>query len=144
MSDCLRLNKSKIMRKTFLLMGMLVLIGMAAQAQRAQGGQRGQRMSPEEAAKTQAETFQEKFGLSDDQYKKTYEVLLASGKERNEKLQEMRASGNREGMREMITELQAASDKKLKAIFNETQWTSYETWKKEMAAQRGARRGGGN
>ncbi|MBO3697153.1 hypothetical protein [Roseivirga sp. E12] len=131
------------MRKTFLLMSMLLFIGMAAQAQRG-GGQRGQRMSPEEAAKTQAETFQEKFGLSDDQYKKTYDVLLATGKARNEKLQEMRASGDRAGMRDVITKFQEENDKKLKAIFNEKQWASYEEYKKEIAAQRGGRRGGGN
>lgn len=132
------------MRKTFLLMSMLLFIGMAAQAQRAQGGQRGERATPEEAAKQQAETLQEKLGLSDDQYKKTYDVLLASGKERTEKLQEMRASGNREGMQDMMAKIQEGSDKKLKAIFSETQWASYEVWKKEQASQRGARRGGGN
>ncbi|WP_139135194.1 hypothetical protein [Roseivirga sp. 4D4] len=131
------------MRKTFLLMSMLLFIGMAAQAQRG-GGQRGQRMSPEEAAKAQAENFQEQFGLSDDQYKKTYDVLLATGKARTEKLQEMRASGDRTGMRDVITKFQEESDKKLKAIFNEKQWASYEKWKEERAAQRGARRGGGN
>ncbi|OEK04522.1 hypothetical protein BFP71_13725 [Roseivirga misakiensis] len=125
---------------------MLLFVGLAAHAQRGQGGQRGQRgqrLDPEEAAKTQAENFQEQFGLSDEQYKKTYDVLLATNKERNEKLQEMRSSGSFEGMREAIAEFQEKADKQLKEIFNETQWTAYEKWKEERASQRGGRRGGG-
>ncbi|MFY0594592.1 hypothetical protein [Roseivirga sp.] len=134
------------MRKTLLFMSMLLFVGLAAHAQRGgQGGQRGQRgerVSPEEAAKTLAENFQEQFGLSDEQYKKTYDVLLTTNKERTEKLQEMRESGERAGMREVITEFQEKSDKQLKEIFNETQWTAYEKWKAERESQRGGRGGG--
>jgi len=126
-------------------MSLMLFVGLAAQAQRGQGGQggqRGQQATPEAAAKTQAEALQEKLGLSDDQYTKTYDVLLASGKERTEKLAEMRASGDRAGMREMTTKLQEESDKKLKEIFSETQWVGYEKWKAERASQRGGRGGG--
>lgn len=130
------------MRKTLLLFSMLLFVGFAAQAQRGQGGQRGQRLSPEKTAEAQAERFQEEFGLSDEQYKKTYDVLLNTAKTRNEKLQEMRASGDRSSMRSVITELQEESDKKLKDIFTEVQWTAYEKWKEKNAGQRG-RRGGG-
>ncbi len=122
-----------------------MLIVCSAQAQRGgQRGQRGQRMDPEKMAQTQAERFQEEFGLSDEQYKKTYEVLLSSAKARNEKLQELRASGDRTGMRSAIEEIQEENDKKLKEIFSKSQWEAYEKWKKENVRQRGGRRGGGN
>lgn len=131
------------MRKTFILMSMLLLIGMAAQAQRAQGGQRAARLSPEEASKTQAETFQEELGLSDEQYKKTYDVLLASAKTSAEKMTEMRSGGSfdRESFQKMTAELQVDKDKKLKEIFSATQWTGYEAWKKANPPRAG--RGGG-
>lgn len=132
------------MRKTFILMSMLLFIGMAAQAQRGgQGGQRGQRETPEEAAKKQAETFQEELGLSDEQYKKTYDVLLASAKTSAEKMTAMRSGGSfdREALQKMNTELQADKDEKLKEIFSATQWTGYEKWKKANPPRTG--RGGG-
>lgn len=132
------------MRKTFILMSMMLFVGLAAQAQRGgQGGQRGQRLSPEETSKAQAETFQEELGLSDEQYKKTYDVLLASAKTSAEKMTEMRSGGSfdREAFQKMRTDLQADKDKKLKEIFSETQWAGYEKWKKANPPRVG--RGGG-
>ena len=122
---------------------MMLFVGLAAQAQRGQGGQRGQRLSPEESSKKQAETFQEELGLSDDQYKKTYDVLLASAKANAEKMQEMRSGGSfdREAFQKMILEAQTDKDKKLKEIFSATQWAGYEKWKKANPP-RGAGRGG--
>lgn len=131
------------MRKTFILMSMMLFVGLAAQAQRGQGGQRAARLSPEEASKQQAETFQEELGLSDDQYKKTYDVLLAAAKSNAEKMTEMRASGSfdRETFQKMALEAQADKDKKLKEIFSATQWAGYEKWKKANPPRVG--RGGG-
>ncbi len=131
------------MRKTFILMSMLLFVGLAAQAQRGQGGQRAARLSPEEASKKQAETFQEELGLSDEQYKKTYDVLLAAAKSNAEKMTEMRSSGSfdREAFQKMALEAQADKDKKLKEIFSATQWAGYEKWKKANPPRTG--RGGG-
>ena len=98
------------MRKTFILFSMLMLVAFVAQAQRAGQGQR-QRMSPEEQATAQAERFQEEFGLSDDQYEKTYEVLLASAESRKEKMQEAMEARSREGMREAFEEIQLETEK---------------------------------
>lgn len=129
------------MRKTFILFSMLMLVAFAAQAQRGGGQGQRQRLSPKEQATAQAETFQEELGLSDEQYEKTYAVLLASAETRQEKMQEAMSSGNRGGIREAFEEMQKDTDAKLKKIFSETQWTKYEEWK-ENRAQRG-RRGGG-
>ena len=127
------------MRKTFILFSMLMLVAFAAQAQRGGQGLR-QRMSPEDQATAQAERFQEEFGLSDEQYSKTYDVLLASAEIRREKMQEAIQNRSREGVREALEEIQEEMDKELKKIFTETQWTKYEEWK-ENRPQRG-RRGG--
>ncbi len=142
-------SKFQPMRKLSLMLSMLLVVGlMAAHAQGGgqRGGQRGQggqRMEPEAMAKQRAETFQEQFGLSDDQHKKTYDVLLANAKESREKLASLMQSRDREGMRTAMEKSQEELDKKLKEIFSAEQWTKYEAWKKENTpAQR--RRGGGN
>ena len=125
---------------------MLLVIGlMAAQAQGGgqRGGQRGERMEPEAMAKQRADLWQEKFGLSDDQHKKTYEVLLASQKEMREKMASLMGSGDREGMRTTMEKSQEETDKKLKEIFSAEQWTKYEAWKKENPPMQ-RRRGGRN
>lgn len=134
------------MRKTFILMSMMLFVGLAAQAQRGQGGQggqRGERLSAEETSKKEAETFQEELGLSDEQYKKTYDVLLASAKVSAEKMTEMRSGGSfdREAFQKLAVQAQADKDKKLKEIFSATQWTGYEKWKKANPPRTG--RGGG-
>jgi len=130
------------------MLGMLLAIGlMAAQAQgggqRGQGGQGGQRMEPEAMAKQRAELFQEKFGLSQDQYTKTYDVLLANQKELRDKMSSMMGAGDREGMRAAVEKGQEDLDKKLKEIFSADQFTKYEAWKKENPPMQ-RRRGGGN
>lgn len=125
---------------------MLLMVGlMTAEAQRGQGQGRGERPDPKVRAQTTADTWQEEFGLSDEQHTKVYDLLIETGEKQQEKMQELRASGSREGIREAITEIQTEQDKKLKDILNETQWVSYEKWKKENAEKRGGRgrRGGG-
>ena len=116
-----------------------MLVAFAAQAQRGGQGQK-QRLSPEEQATAQTERFQEKFGVSDEQYEKTYDVLLASAESRKEKMQEAMEAKSREGMREAFEEIQEETEKGLKKIFTDAQWTKYEEWK-ENRPQRG-RRGG--
>lgn len=111
----------------------------------AQGGRQGQgqRQSPEEMAKTRADLFQEQFGLSDEQHKSTYDLLLKNQKESREKMIALRESGDREGMRSAMEDLRAELEKEMKVIFNEQQWVLYEKWKEENPPQ-GRRRGGGN
>ncbi len=131
------------MKRKYLVVAFLLLVGVvSAQAQR-QGGQRGQRPDPKEQAKKTADTWQEEFGLSDDQRTKVYDLLIKSGEDRQKKMADLRASGDREGMRDAMVALQEETDKGLKAIFTETQWPMYVKWKeKNPPARRG--RGGGN
>ena len=130
-----------------MMLSMLLMLGlMTAEAQRGQGQGRGQRQDPKERAQATADKWQEEFGLSDEQHTKVYDLLLVTGEKQQEKLQELRASGSREGMREAIQEIREEQEKELKKLFTDTQWTAYEKWKKDNP-QRGAgrgRRGGGN
>ena len=125
-------------------MGLFMLVGlMSAQAQRQ--GQRGQRPDPKEVAKNTAETWQEEFGLSDEQYTKVYDLLIETSEKRREKMQELRSSGSfdREAMREAWQELQEEQGEKLKEIFTDTQWQAFVKWRKENPPQRRGRGRGG-
>lgn len=93
-------------------------------------------------AKQRAENLQEKLGLSDEQYTKTYEAILGNQTTMREKMGELMANRDREGMRTAMEASRKELDKKLKGIFNEKQWTSYLEWKLENA-RTPRRRGGG-
>ncbi len=128
------------MKRKLILLCLLLFVGvMYAEAQR---GQRGQRPDPKEQANNTADTWQEEFGLSDEQRTKVYDLLLETSEQRMEKMQELRASGDREGMRDAIMEIQEEMEEKLKKILTDTQWPLYEKWKKENPP-RGRRGGGG-
>ena len=123
-------------------MAFMLLIGVVyAQAQRG-GGQRGETPDPKVQAKNQTDTWQEALGLSDDQHKKVYDLLIKSNEERTKKMAEMRASGGREGMQKAMTDSAAKLDSELKKVFTETQWPLYEKWKKDNPPQQRGRRGG--
>lgn len=114
-------------------------------------GRGGQRQSPEEMAKNRADTFQEQFGLSDEQRDKTEAALLVSAEDSMEKMtalrEEMSQSGNREGAREKMTTIMDENreklEKELKKIFTEQQYAAYEKWLEENPPQQRRRRGGG-
>ena len=129
------------MRKTYITFSILMIIAFAAQAQRGGGLGQRERLSPEEQATAQAERMQEEFGLSDEQYEKTYDLLLSTIETRREKMQEAMQNRDREAMRTAMQEGQEEMDKGLKEIFSETQWAKYEEWKENRPQRR--RRGGG-
>lgn len=138
------------MKRSLLLLSLLLVFGTAISYAQG-GGQRGQRRQgmqqrmpePEEMAKRRAQMFQEQFGLSDDQYKKTYDIFLKSAKEVNEKMKQLMADRNREGIRKAMDENRENTDKKLKEVLTAEQWTLYEKWKKDNPPMQ-RRRGGGN
>lgn len=103
--------------------------------------QRGNRPDPKVQAKSTADTWQKEFSLSDEQRTKVYDLLIKSSEDRTKKMAELRSSGDREGMRDAFTKLQAETDKGLKAIFSEAQWVKYEKWKKDNPPRRRGRRG---
>jgi len=125
------------MKAKYFVITILFFIGaLTVQAQR------GERPDPKSQAKTNADTWQKEFSLSDEQRTKVYDLLIKSAEDRTKKMTELRSSGYREGMREAFTKLQAETDKGLKAIFTDAQWVMYEKWKKENPPRRRGR--GGN
>ncbi len=122
------------MKTKHFVITILFLIGtLTVQAQR------GERPDPKVQAKTSADTWQKEFSLSDEQRTKVYDLLIKSSEDRTKKMAELRASGDREGMREAFTKLQADTDKGLKAIFTDAQWVMYEKWKKDNPPRRRGR-----
>lgn len=102
----------------------------------------GQRMSPEERAKTQTAELKEKLGLDKAQEKKVYDLNLQAGKDMA-KMRESMQSGDREGMREKMTKMREDQNKEMKKILTEDQYKKYEKYLEERRAQRG-QGGGGN
>jgi hypothetical protein len=131
------------MKRKHLIIGIMLLMSVAyLQAQG--GGQRGERPDPKVTAKKTSDTWQEEFGLSDDQHKKVYDILIKASEERTKTMTAMRSGGqpDRTEMQKAMTELLAKTDESLKKVFTETQWPLYEKWKKENPPQQRRRRGG--
>jgi hypothetical protein len=123
------------MKVKHLVITILFFIGMiTVQAQR------GERPDPKVQAKNSADTWKKELDLSDDQHKKVYDFLIVSSENRNKKMQEMRSSGDRSGMRDAMTKLQEEADKGLKKIFTKAQWPKYLQWKKDNPPRRRGRR----
>ncbi|MGW8123139.1 hypothetical protein ACV07N_10820 [Roseivirga echinicomitans] len=133
-------------KRTLLIVAIFFAVAATAFAQRGgQGGQGGQRPDPKVQAKTTADTWQEKFGLSDEQHTKVYDLLIVSSEKQTAKMTELRSGGSmdRAAMTTALAKLQEDQDKELKKIFSATQWTAYEVWKKENPPMQGRRGGGG-
>ncbi|KYG73081.1 hypothetical protein AWN68_10345 [Roseivirga echinicomitans] len=139
------LKRIKMRKRTLLIVAIFFAVAATAFAQRGGRGQGGQRPDPKVQAKTTADTWQEKFGLSDEQRTKVYDLLIVSSEKQTAKMTELRASGtmDREAMTAAMAKMQEDQDKELKKIFSATQWTAYEVWKKENPPMQGRRGGGG-
>lgn len=132
------------MKKISVFVLLMLFIGLSqSMAQGRANGQR-ERLSPEQMAQRTADNWQEQFGLSDDQHKKVYDVLLKNQEETREKLEALRANRDREGMQKMMEEQRSSVEEKVKKIFTEQQWAAFEQWKKDNPPMQRRRRGGGN
>lgn len=120
------------MKKSILKITLLTLVLFTSVAINAQRG--------ELQAKTYADTWKEKFDLSEDQHTKVYALLIKSVENRTKKMQEMSSSGDRGGMRAAFTKIQEETDKGLKKILTKAQWPMYEKWKKDNSPRRGRKR----
>jgi FlaG/FlaF family flagellin (archaellin) len=131
------------MKRTLLIVAIFFAVAATAFAQRGGGGQGRQAPDPKVQAKTTADTWQEKFGLSDEQRTKVYDLLVVSSEKQTAKMTELRGSGtvDRDAMTAAMAKMQEDQDKELKKIFSASQWTAYETWKKDNPPRTG--RGGG-
>ena len=133
------------MKKISLLFSLLFLFALGkayAQESNQERGQR-QRVEPEQMAERTANLWQENFGLSDEQHKKIYELLLKNQKDTQAKMEELRANSDREGLRTLMAEQYELVEKGAKEIFTAQQWTAFEQWKKDNPPNQRRRRGGG-
>jgi len=122
----------------FVAVVVMSMLMTTAFAQRGQG--RGMRnVDPEESANQQMKVLKEIVKVEKKEEAKLKEVFLNSAKARTKKMQEMRDSGNREGFREMMTELNKKRNDDLKKLLGDKRMTKYT---KEMEKRR-AERGGG-
>ena len=125
------------MKVKHLAITVLFFIGIStAQAQR------GNRPDAKTQAKNSADTWKKEFGLSVDQHKKVYDILVSSRENMRKKFQDLRDSGGgRDEMMSLFTKTQEETDKKLKTVFTKAQWPKYLQWKKDNPQRRrGGRR----
>ncbi len=114
------------------------MVMTSAFAQRGQG-QGTRNADPEASAVAQLKTLKEVVKVEKKEEAKLKEIFLNGAKERTKEMQEMRDAGNREGMREKMTEMNKKQNEALKKILGEKRMTKYT---KEMEKRR-AERGGG-
>ena len=122
----------------FVAVILLSMVMTSAFAQRGQG-QGTRNADPEASAVAQLKTLKEVVKVEKKEEAKLKEIFLNGAKERTKEMQEMRDAGNREGMREKMTEMNKKQNEALKKILGEKRMTKYT---KEMEKRR-AERGGG-
>jgi hypothetical protein len=127
------------MKKTGILVLMILMISFAGMSQNSGGGQQ---RSPEERAKSETATIKEKCGLDASQEKKVYDLLLANGKKMQQEREKMTNSGGgpSDEMREKMTKMREELNNEMKKILTADQYTKYEKYLEERRAQR---QGGG-
>jgi hypothetical protein len=119
----------------FLSVIVLTMLMSSLSAQPGQGGQQGQRVqrTPEEMAKAQVEWMKADLKLDQATEKKVYDCVLKFAKQSSAERQKLMAAGDREAMRTKMTEITAARDKELKAIFGDK---NFELFKAKEAERR--------
>jgi len=129
------------MKKIALLLSVLFVFVIAGKAQ-PQGGPRGP-MNPEDMAKRQTEKLKETLKLSADQEKKVYDINLKYAKKRSEMFKAGMQGGDRDAMREKMTQMQTEESKEMKTVLTADQYTAYEKYLEEQRQKRMQGGGGG-
>ncbi|MCY1722245.1 hypothetical protein OU798_17965 [Prolixibacteraceae bacterium Z1-6] len=127
------------MKKLGLLM-MIVIFGATLSLAQNRDGQRN--FDPEEMAKRQTKELTELLSLDKAQAQKVHELNLESGKKMSKMREEMQGGGDREAMREKMTEMRKKQNAEMKKILSEDQYTKYEKYLEERRARRGGSGGG--
>lgn len=127
-----------VMRISLVLLLSLMVTGAFAQ-------QRGQRQGmgnqdPEAQAKQQLEQLQKFVKVDKKEVAKLKDIFLKSAKERQKKMTEMRDTGNREGMRDMMDSLNKTRDVEIKKILGEKRMTKYLAEMEKIRQQRQGQR----
>lgn len=124
------------MKKLTIILFVLVASVSFSNAQ-GQGARQGgfQQRSPEERAKTQLDRLTETVKLTDDQKTKVSAIYLSQSKSRDSLFAAVGQGGDREVMRTKMTEMSAATDKKILELLNEDQKKAYNAYIKERATR---------
>ena len=126
--------------KSKLKIGMVILLSVAVNGVFAQERGQGMRnMDPEAQADQQVKTLKEIVKVDKKEEAKLKEVFLNAAKERTKSMQAMRDSGDREGMREKMTEMNKKRDEEIKKVLGEERMKTY---LEELEKRRPQRQGG--
>ncbi|MEE4117302.1 MAG: hypothetical protein V2I37_14115 [Marinilabiliaceae bacterium] len=126
--------------KSMLRIGMVILLSVAVNGVFAQERGQGMRnMDPEAQADQQVKTLKEIVKVDKKEEAKLKEVFLNAAKERTKSMQAMRDSGDREGMREKMTEMNKKRDEEIKKVLGEERMKTY---LEELEKRRPQRQGG--
>lgn len=127
-------------RLGFLL--LVLVLGTSISIAQNRGEQRN--MNPEDMAKNQTKELKEKLDLDSKQEKKVYELNLKSANKMVAMRDEMRSgNGDRDAMRQKMTELRNEQNKEMKKILSDDQYKKYEKYVEERRNNMRNRGGGG-
>ena len=133
-------NHQKIMKTTKLLAFCILFLGFfSASAAYAQG------MDPaafKERMITQYNEIMDQLDLTVDQKEKVDPMIVVAVDKRLESMEEVRASGDFQGMREMMEKQEEEFTTQLAEVLTEAQLTKYKELREEQNAQRRQRMGG--
>lgn len=117
------------MKKLILTM-MVAMISLTSFAQFGGGGQRRE-FKPEDQATRRADQIKEAAKISDEQYKKVYDLFLKQSKDMQAKMNEGGGGFGAFNMEDMQKQ-QEATNKSLKEILSEEQFKAYQKAQEEM------------
>ena len=130
------------MKKLILTM-MVAMISLTSFAQFGGGGQRRE-FKPEDQATRRADQIKEAAKISDEQYKKVYDLYLKQAQEQQARMKEAQEKGERPQFnREDMQKQQEATNAALKEILTAEQFAAYEKAQQERRQRMGQGGGGG-
>lgn len=122
------------------LFGIIFIFILSVGPAVGQGQRQRQRLSPEqqqERFETRTQETMIALELSDDQKLQFLEIMEAANADRDDLLEDMRAGGDRSGIREKMAKLNEGTDAALSAVLTDEQMEEY----KEIQSQGRRRRG---
>lgn len=129
------------MKKIILTM-MVAMISLTSFAQFGSGQGQRREMKPEDQATRRADQIKEAAKISDEQYKKVYDLFLKQAQEQQARMKEAQEKGERPQFnREDMQKQQEATTAALKEILTEEQYAAYEKAQQERRQRMG--QGGG-
>ena len=129
------------MKKLILTM-MVAMISLTSFAQFGGGGQRRE-FKPEDQATRRADQIKETAKISDEQYKKVYDLYLKQAQEQQARMKEAQEKGERPQFnREEMQKQQEATNAALKEILTAEQFAAYEKAQQERRQRMGQGGGG--